>query len=46
MSMVPGFGSNTISKGSEKEAAAKIRKYLFMIDSMSIDELENRKPLN
>ncbi len=46
MSMIPGFGSNVISKGNEKASAEKIKRYLFMVDSMTNDELETRKPLN
>jgi signal recognition particle subunit SRP54 len=45
MSMIPGFGSNLITKGKEKESAEKIKRYLYMLDSMNTDELEAKKPL-
>lgn len=46
MSMIPGFGSNLITKGKEKESSEKIKRYLCMMDSMTKDELNNKKPLN
>ena len=45
MSMIPGFGSNLITKGKEKESAEKIKRYLYMLDSMTNDELDSKKPL-
>ena len=45
MSMIPGFGSNLITKGKEKESAEKIKRYLCMLDSMTNDELDTKKPL-
>jgi len=46
MSMIPGFGANLMSKGKEKESAEKIKTYICMLDSMTNDELEVKKPLN
>lgn len=46
MSMIPGFGSNLITKGKEKESTEKIKKYIYMVDSMTTDEVELKKPLN
>ena len=45
MSMIPGFGANLITKGKEKESAEKIKRYLYMMDSMTNDELDTKKPL-
>ena len=45
MSMIPGFGSNLITKGKEKESAEKIKRYIYMMDSMTSEELETKKPL-
>lgn len=46
MSMIPGFGSNLMTKGKEKESAEKIKKYLYMLDSMTDEELEVKKTLD
>ena len=43
--MIPGFGSNLITKGKEKESAEKIKRYIYMMDSMTTEELEAKKPL-
>lgn len=46
MSMIPGFGTNLISKGTEKEGIDKIKKYMVIMDSMTNEELDCVKPLN
>ena len=46
MSMIPGFGSNLMTKGKEKESAEKIKRYLYMLDSMTDEELEVKKTLD
>jgi len=46
MSMIPGFGSNLITKGKEKESAEKIKRYLCMLDSMNNEELDTKKTLS
>ncbi len=45
MSMIPGLGANLITKGKEKESAERIKRYLYMLDSMTNDELESKKNL-
>jgi len=46
MSMIPGMNSNLIPKGKEKEATARIKRFLCMMDSMTDAELDSLKPLN
>lgn len=46
MSMIPGMNSNLIPKGKEKEATARIKRFLYMMDSMTDAELDSLKPLN
>ncbi|SBT43047.1 signal recognition particle subunit SRP54, putative (SRP54) [Plasmodium ovale wallikeri] len=46
MSMIPGFGNNIISKGTEKEGINKIKKFMVIMDSMTNEELDCIKPLN
>lgn len=46
MSMIPGMNSNLIPKGKEKEATARIKRFLSMMDSMNDAELDSLKPLN
>jgi len=41
--MIPGLSSNLIPKGKEKEATARIKRFLYMMDSMTNDELEGKK---
>jgi len=39
--MIPGLSSNLIPKGQEKEATARIKRFLFMMDSMNKAELDS-----
>lgn len=43
--MIPGMSSEMMPKGQEKEAAKKINKYLFMMDSMTDQELDSKVKL-
>ncbi len=45
MGMIPGFNSNMIPKGQEKESTDRIKKFLFMMDSMTKKELDCVEPL-
>ncbi|GBG86459.1 hypothetical protein CBR_g41454 [Chara braunii] len=40
MSMIPGFSTELMPKGREKESVAKIKKFMCMMDSMTDDELD------
>lgn len=43
--MIPGFNANMIPKGQEKESTDRIKKFVFMMDSMTKEELDSIKPL-
>lgn len=42
MGMIPGFSQDFMSKGSEQESMARIKKLMTMMDSMCDNELDNR----
>ena len=46
MSMIPGIGSQLAGAVNEKEGTAKIKRYLTVMDSMTTDELELKKPID
>ena len=43
--MIPGFNANMIPKGQEKESTDRIKKFLYMMDSMTDQELDGIKPM-
>ncbi|KAK1269570.1 hypothetical protein QJS04_geneDACA017670 [Acorus gramineus] len=43
-SMIPGFSSELMPKGHEKESQAKIKRYMTMMDSMTNEELDSTNP--
>ncbi|XP_042457909.1 signal recognition particle 54 kDa protein 2-like isoform X1 [Zingiber officinale] len=43
-SMLPGFSSELMPKGHEKESQAKIKRYMTMMDSMTNAELDSTNP--
>ena len=43
--MIPGFNANMIPKGQEKESTDRIKKFLYMMDSMTKEELDGIKPI-
>merc|ERR1711997_210932 len=40
MGMIPGFGQDFISKGSEQESMARLKRLMTMMDSMNEGELD------
>lgn len=44
--MIPGFNANMIPKGQEKESTDRIRKFIYMMDSMTDKELDGIHPIN
>ena len=46
VSMIPGLSSNLIPKGKEKESTERVKRFLYMMDSMTPEELDGHKPLN
>ena len=43
--MIPGFNANMIPKGQEKESTDRIKKFLYMMDSMTDSELDGVTPI-
>ncbi|XP_046859050.1 signal recognition particle 54 kDa protein [Xenia sp. Carnegie-2017] len=41
MGMIPGFGSDFMSKGNEQESMARLKKLMTIMDSMNDQELDN-----
>jgi signal recognition particle subunit SRP54 len=44
--MIPGLNANLITKGKEKEGTDRVKRFLYMLDSMTNEELDCIKPLN
>uniref|UniRef100_A0A5S6QUH6 Signal recognition particle 54 kDa protein n=1 Tax=Trichuris muris TaxID=70415 RepID=A0A5S6QUH6_TRIMR len=44
MSMIPGFGQDFLSKGSEQESLKRLKRLMTMMDSMNDHELDHLKP--
>ena len=42
MGMIPGFGQDFISKGSEQESMARLKRLMTMMDSMNEGELDSK----
>ncbi|KAK6637096.1 Signal recognition particle [Polyplax serrata] len=42
MGMIPGFSQDFISKGSEQESMARLKRVMTIMDSMNDGELDNR----
>jgi signal recognition particle subunit SRP54 len=43
MSMIPGLGSDFMTKGSEQESMARLKKLMTIMDSMSDQELDSHE---
>ena len=43
--MIPGFNANMIPKGQEKESTDRIKKFCYMMDSMTKAELDCIQPI-
>ena len=44
--MIPGFNANMIPKGQEKESTDRIKKFLYVMDSMTKQELDGEKQID
>lgn len=44
--MIPGLNANLLPKGKEKEGTERVKRFLYMMDSMTNEELDCIKPLN
>lgn len=40
MSLLPGAGTNLINKDNEKESITRIKKFIYIMDSMTAEELD------
>lgn len=40
--MIPGFSQDFMSKGSEQESMARLKRLMTIMDSMNDGELDNR----
>ena len=43
--MIPGLNANLIPKGKEKEGTDRVKRFLYMMDSMTKAELDSEEPL-
>ncbi|PIK58535.1 putative signal recognition particle 54 kDa protein isoform X2 [Apostichopus japonicus] len=43
MGLIPGFSSDFMTKGSEQESMARLKKLMTIMDSMNDEELDNRE---
>ncbi|KAL3069432.1 hypothetical protein niasHS_018157 [Heterodera schachtii] len=43
MSMIPGFGTDFLSKGNEQESMSRLKKLMTIMDSMADNELDHPK---
>jgi len=46
MSLLPGMGTNLINKDNEKESIERIRRFIFIMDSMTAKELDCESPID
>jgi len=44
--MIPGLNANLIPKGKEKESVARLKRFLYIMDSMTNEELDGVKQMN
>ena len=40
VSMIPGLNANLIPKGKEKEGTERVKRFIYMMDSMTKEELD------
>ena len=45
MSLIPGMNTGLIEKGKEKEGIARIKRFMCIMDSMTDQELDGKKPV-
>ena len=38
--MIPGMGTSILNKGNEKDSIKRIKRFLFIMDSMTPQELD------
>ena len=45
MSLLPGAGTGVINKDNEKESINRIKRFIYIMDSMTPDELDKDQPI-
>ena len=45
MSLLPGAGTSIINKDNEKESITRIKRFIYIMDSMTPDELDRDAPI-
>jgi signal recognition particle subunit SRP54 len=45
LSLLPGAGTNLINKDNEKESIQRIKRFIYIMDSMTPDELDRDAPI-
>jgi len=45
LSLLPGAGTSLINKDNEKESIHRIKRFIYIMDSMTPDELDRDTPL-
>ena len=45
MSLLPGAGTSIINKDNEKESINRIKRFIYIMDSMTPDELDRSSPI-
>ena len=45
MSLLPGVGTNLINKDNEKESILRIKRFIYIMDSMTPKELDQDEPM-
>ena len=46
LSLLPGAGTNLINKDNEKESIQRIKRFIYIMDSMTPEELDRDHPIN
>lgn len=46
MSLMPGMGSGVLSPENEKDSIKKVKRFMNIMDSMTMDERESKVKLN
>ena len=45
MSLLPGAGTSIINKDNEKESINRIKRFIYIMDSMTPEELDRGTPI-
>ncbi len=45
LSLLPGTGTNLINKDNEKESILRVKRFIYIMDSMTPNELDRDQPI-